>query len=136
MKGKTSQAEMESRVNEVSQLHLDGYTRSEVIQICSKWKVSDRAIDKYRSLALAKISEITSGTAEEEKTRIVTNLWRLYGRAKINGDSKEEHKLLLSLSKLLGLDKLTITHIGNMARTLKDVPDTALASVLEPNEEE
>lgn len=125
------------RVLEIIPLLLDGYSRQEILIHCAKWKIHDRTVDKYIKIAIEKVIQINTTSIEQNLAIITTNLWRLYRKAKEKDDPKEQHRLLMSLSKILGLDKLSL-HINTSdnKRLLKNLPTEALDKLLEDQNEE
>lgn len=136
MAGRTSAIEFEMRVTEIEQLCLNGYTRAEIVTYCNnkQWGVNPRTIDKYISVAMQKIQEINKGTAEQTLSIILTNLWMLFRKC---ADDREKHKLLLSISKLNGLDKISLHVNVDDQRVLKDLSnDELLAAIGKDKEDE
>ncbi len=127
---KSTKAELDQRVSEVQALLLQGYTRSYILQYGSKWGISDRQIEEYMAKASINLKEINSITLQENMALIASNLWDLFRKAKVDNDLSEQHKILMSLAKLKGLDQQAIHHIIEDKRELADMTDEDLDRAL------
>jgi hypothetical protein len=130
---KISAAEVEARVIEVERLYLMGYTTREIYVLCKHWEVTNKTINNYISKAKQRTNEINKETVEETRDMILKNLWHLFQLAK--DDSKEKHRLLLSIAKMVGLDKVHLNVNVTGERLLKNLSDSDLSKILEENEE-
>lgn len=128
---KSTKAQLEQRVKEVQELLLAGHTRSYVVQYGSKWKISDRQIDDYIAMANKIIKEINLISIQDNLALISSNLWDLFRKASLEQNLSEQHKILMSLAKLKGLDQHAITHIIEDKRELADLSDEELDAILE-----
>ena len=127
---KSTQAELNQRVSEVQALLLQGYTRSHILQYGSKWGVSDRQIEEYMSKATINLKEINSITLESNMALIASNLWDLFRKARAENNLSEQHKILMSLAKLKGLDQHAIHHVIEDKRQFSDLSDAELDRML------
>lgn len=125
---KISAAEVEARVIEVERLYLLGYTTREIYTLCKHWNVTNRTINNYISTAKQRTNEINKETVEETRDMILKNLWFLYQQAK--DDSKEKHRLLLSIAKVVGLDKIHLNVNVTGERILKNLSNEDLEDTL------
>lgn len=121
--------EMENRIQRVIQLLLDGYVHWQIVRETSDWKVSERQIQDYTSQALDRIKQANALTVQENLSTITTNLWTLYRAAIASKDNAEAHKVLTSIAKLRGLDKINI--VLDDKRSLEKVSDDELNKMLE-----
>lgn len=129
MAGKSiSAAEVEARVIEVERLYLLGYTTREINVLCKHWGVTPRTINNYISTAKQRTNEINKETVEDTRDMILKNLWCLFQQAKEN--SKEKHRLLLSIAKVVGLDKVHLNVNLTGERLLKDLSSEDLHAIV------
>lgn len=118
------------RVSEIQELILLGHTRSSILQLTSKYRVSDRMIDDYISKAKANISEVNNLTLQDNLATIVSNQWLLY-RAAIAGKNLQlARQILMDVAKVRGLDQQTINHVVNDQRELADLSNAELETIL------
>lgn len=127
---KSTQAELNQRVSEIQALLLQGYTRFYIVQYASKWAVSDRQVDDYIHKATVNLKEINSITLESNMALIASNLWDLFRKARTDNDLSEQHKILMSIAKLKGLDQHAIHHIIEDKRELAEMSDEDLETAL------
>lgn len=125
-KGNLTKAELSLRVQEVQNLLLNGATLSKIVEHGKKWNVSNRTIDDYIRKAKEKIAEINNPIVEETRSIILTDLWDLYQTA----ETKEKHKLLMSIAKIAGLDKITLHHNINNVRELHGLSNEELHAII------
>ena len=128
---KSTNAEVNQRVAEIQDLILQGYTRSHILQYGSKWKVSDRQIDDYLGQAKMALKEINQATIGDNQAIIINGLWGLFRAARADGNIAEQHKILMSIAKLKGLEQQTINHVIEDKRQLQDLSDSELDAILE-----
>lgn len=128
---KSTKCELNQRVTEVSSLLLEGRTRSYIVQYGSKWKVSDRQIDDYISMASKQIKEVNDTTIQDQLAILVQGLWDVYRTAVKEKNLAEQHKALNSLAKIQGLDQNTVL-LKVEARDLESTSDADLLSLLTP----
>lgn len=128
---KSTNAEVNQRVTEIQDLILQGYTRSHILQYGSKWQVSDRQIDDYLGQAKTALKEINQATIGDNQAIIINGLWGLFRAARADGNIAEQHKILMSIAKLKGLDQQTITHIIEDKRDLEHLSDADLDAILQ-----
>jgi hypothetical protein len=135
MGSKSTKIEVLQRVSEVQKLLLDGYTRSYILQYGSKWSLSDRQIDDYIRMANDQIKEVNLATLQDNLGMISANLWQLFREARVKDNISEQHKILMSLAKLKGLDQMIINHVIEDKRELADMSDAELDSILSSSNE-
>lgn len=128
---KSTKAEVDQRVSEITNLKLSGFTRSYIIQYGSKWGISDRQIDDYISMSTANIKEANQATLQDNLAMITTGLWEVYRKAKADGNLSEQHKVLMSLAKLKGLESYTVNHVIEDKRDHADLSDSDLDKLME-----
>lgn len=134
---RTSAAEYELRITEVQKLYLLGHTTREIVALTKHWNVSDKTIDKYISEVKRRVNEISKDSLPELKDKILSNYWKLYRAAEIRDDVKECHRLLVSIAKIGGLDKVHLNVNVTNERQLKDLSnDELLAAIGKDKDEE
>lgn len=127
---KSTLVEVDNRIKEIQAMLLDGRTRSEILQFGSKWKVGTRQIDDYIKQARDEIKEINSNTFQDNLSIVIRNLWDLFREARILSNIQEQHKILMSLSKIMGLEKITVNHIIEDKRPLETMSDEELQTLM------
>ena len=58
------------------------------------------------------------------------NLWEAFRQAKAEKNLSEQHKILMSLAKLKGLDQHTVNHVIEDKRQFSDLSDAELYRML------
>ena len=106
---KSTNAEIEKRVKEITNLLLNGYSRLDIIQYSSKYKVSDRQIDTYIKKALEGFRE---NIKEDLKTNFSIHINQRYNLYKI---AIKESNLKLALEILKDIAKLQGLYDNNIA---------------------
>lgn len=135
-KGNVSKAEVEAKVAEVLQMKLDGYSTAQIKELTKHWKLSDRSLNNYISRATEKLTAINLSTAEENRAFVLSNLTRLFREAKLDLDKKEQHRILNSIGKYAGLDKISINVSKGDERILKDLSNEDLQSLVKEDNED
>jgi len=126
------QAEMEKRVTKVTELVLDGRARYEIVKIAEEtWQVGENQTDKYIRKAKERLRQLNDKDIEDYRSTIIANLWVLFRDARKVRSIKEQHKILMSLAKVRGLDRQVITHEFPETRELATLSDEELDSILE-----
>lgn len=133
---KSTKAEINQRVNEISNLLLVGYTRSYILQYASKWQISDRHVDEYIKRAWQNIKEINDLTLQDNLSMITNQLWDLYRDARANNDRANANKALAQLAKIKGLEVHTINHVIEDTREFEKLTNEELDQLIEDNREE
>lgn len=127
---KTLRTHVLARISEVQELILLGHTRSSILQLTTKYRVSDRMIDDYISKAKANISEVNSLTLQDNLATIVSNQWLLYRAAIASKNLHLARQILMDVAKVRGLDQQTINHVVNDQRELADLSNAELETIL------
>lgn len=127
---KSTDAEVSARVTTVTGYLMDGYTKSDIIRFTSSWSVSSRQIETYIAQATAAIKEVNQLTLQENQGMILRNLWQLFKDARIAEDRPEQHKVLMSIAKLKGLDQMTVNHFIEDKRELAEMSDEELEAII------
>lgn len=133
---KSTLAEVSKRVTEVQTLLLSGYTRYYILQLATKWEVSEAQVDKYIGKANELIKEINKLSVQDNMALISANLWDTFRTAKSEKNLAEQHKVLMSIAKIKGLDLHTINHIIQDSRELESLSDSELTLILEGGKDE
>ena len=128
---KSTQAQLSQRVTEVQALLLQGFTRCYLLQYGAKWKISPRQMDEYISMATIQIKEINMLSIQDNMALISSNLWDLFRVAGKDNNRSEQHKILMSIAKIRGIDQHAITHIIEDRRELESLSDLELEQLLE-----
>lgn len=118
------------RVVEVRDFILLGHTRTEILRLTSKWRVSERMIDHYIATARKEIQEVNNLTLEENLSQIVNSLWILFRAEIAKSDTKAARLVLMDIAKVRGLDQQTINHIVEDKRDLANLSEDELESIL------
>lgn len=128
---KSTKAEVDQRVTEITSLLLDGYTRSYILKYGQKWKVSDNMIDQYTMRAWEQIKEINLRTAQENLSMVTTQLLNLLREARRQGNISEQRQIIMSIAKLRGLEQININHVIEDKREFEDMSEEALLKALD-----
>jgi hypothetical protein len=107
MSGRSTQLVMQTRVNELIKLFIQGITkRSDIIAHAtkSKWGVEDVTIDKvYIPKARAEFAEISKYEAKFELGLSLTRLNDLYNKSLAEGDFKTALAVQKEINDLVGI---------------------------------
>lgn len=122
-------SEVELRVQEIVKRKLRGHTRYKLLQLAAEWGIKEDRMDQLIGMATKRIVEASQVAIEEDVGTIVNNLWDLYQRAEVEDDRAEMHKIMATLSKIKGLDKIQVTLKDE--RSLGDIPEDSLDGVIE-----
>lgn len=130
---KSTKAEVDQRVTEIQTLLLQGQTRSFIQRYAKnqQWGVGEDQVDKYMTQATQIIKEINLATVQDNMALISSNLWDLYRKASKDSNLSEQHKILMSIAKLKGLDQYTVNHIIQDEREHASLSDEELNAMLE-----
>jgi hypothetical protein len=102
---KASNAEIQVRLDKVVEMLLDGHTKTTIVRHgAEKWGVATRQMEEYMAWAWEFIHEAGKEETPKQKARVLKNFWRLFQEAKEQGDRREQHALINSMSKILGLE--------------------------------
>lgn len=123
---KSSNAQMQERIDEVMLQLLTGSSRSQIQQnAAEKYQLTERPIDELIARATAQIKEINSPKIMDSVEQVMGNLWFLYKQALKAGDRRLSLDVLKEVAKVKGLNELTLIHkMGD--RDLKDADDSEL----------
>ena len=131
MAKKADQAQTDQRVKEICQWKLDGYTRTDILRFAKeKWQIGPDRTDQLIAEATSKIKEINALSIQDNMAILNNQYWNLWRQAAAIGDISEQHRILNSIAKLKGLDKVTINHIVEDKRELADLSDEELDRML------
>lgn len=119
-----------ARIKEVKEWLLLGYTRSEVLQLSSKFKVSDRMVDEYIKQARDQIREVNQFETKDMLDELVASQRVLYRAAIATKDLKLARQLLMDMAKLRGLDQTTVNVNVQRDEDLMKMSDEQLDSIL------
>ena len=118
---KSTDAEVQLRINHIYCMVVQGDSRKDIVRYGSKtWDVSSRTIDEY----LAKVhEEIKETYGKDYKEAIISKqlvqLDDLYKKNYSNEDFKECRSLIETKSKLLGLNEPEKKQIANEETSIK-----------------
>ena len=128
---KSTDTEVNERIQEVFELLLLGKTRSEIHRNTSKWNLHFRQIDTYISRANVELREVNKVSRDELSSQIKNNQWRLYNKAIIDSDHQLAAKILMDLAKIGGLDEQTVNHVVAERREVVEASDDDLTLILD-----
>lgn len=125
---KATQAELSVRLEQVTELLLDGHSRTHIQRASAEaWGLSTRQIDEYIRLATEEIEEINQASIEKHLALITRNLWSIYRSTRATEPSTAR-MALMDIAKLRGLDKTELTL--KVIRKHKDATDDELAKAI------
>lgn len=104
---KSTNAEIEARVNKIYDLLVNGANRSQILQYCTekaKWEVNERQIDEYIKRANQRLIELGKTHRETELGRAVARLNSLYFMSMSLQNFNVCLGIQRELNKLLGLN--------------------------------
>ena len=127
--GRADASVIEARIKEITRRKLRGHTRYKLLELATEWGVTEHRMDQLIAVANRRIIEASKTDIEEDVGTIVNNLWDLYERADIEGDRAEMHKIMATLSKIKGLDKIQISIKDD--RNLNNIEESQLDGVIE-----
>lgn len=127
---KSTKVEIIQRVREVQTHLLQGYTRNDILQYGSKWKVSDRQIDDYIAAARKNIKEVSQAGLENDLAIILSAMWETFRRAVSQNNVGEQRQILMAIAKLKGMDETRVNHVIEDKRELSNLSDTELDAIL------
>lgn len=131
MAKKATRAECEQRVKYVMKMLLDGFTRPDILEYCSKeWGLARASIDNLTAQATKRILAINEVECEQLMANVTSNYWSLYREARRNKQTGLASSILAQISKLKGIEKQRVEHSGTV--TLADL--VAHAKKKEENE--
>jgi len=118
---KSTDAEVQLRINHIYCMVVQGETRKDIVQYGSKkWDVSHRTIDEYLNRVH---EEIKQAYGKEYKEAIISKqllmLDDLYKKNYTNEDFKECRSLIETKSKLLGLNEPEKRQVANEETSIK-----------------
>lgn len=127
---KSSNAQMQERIDEVMLQLLTGSSRAQIQQnAAEKYGLTERPIDELIARATAQIKEINAPKIMDSVEQVMGNLWFLYKQALKAGDRRLSLDVLKEIAKVKGLNELTLIHkMGD--RDLKDASDDELEAAL------
>jgi hypothetical protein len=120
---KSNKVEIRRRIEEVKLMLVEGYSRSEIVQFCSKdYRLGARGIDKYISKAFEEISLEFKPKAEKELVRHLARREYLFKKAINKNDLHLALKVDDSAAKLKGLliDQAVVVPEGKTLRIIDD----------------
>ena len=128
---KCDKSETNQRITEIVQLKLTGHTRSYILEYATeKWAISEHRVDQLIALATQCLKEVNQLTLQDNQAIIVGSLWDLFRQARIENDRPEQHKILMSIAKLKGLDQMTVNHVIEDKRELAEMSDEELDAII------
>lgn len=120
-KPKSTNGEIELRINKVFDLLISGATRAQIIQYASEkagWNITDRTIDEYISRANERILEIGKVHRDYEFSRSLARLNQLY----FHGLTLQNHSVCLGIVKeinrMMGIGSVKTEIISTRSQTL------------------
>ena len=109
---KATLAEMSERISTLVELMLKGHTRGQIVHYCTQnYKVKERQALIMMAKATARIKEINHKDAETVFSTILMNYWKIFRKATDKNDLHLCMQVLEKISKLKGLDQITVNHV-------------------------
>ena len=106
---KSTDAEVESRVQEIVQLLTSGKDRPHILHYASsRWSVTERTAAEYYGRATARLIDIGKSKAELSLGIYLNVLWDNCERARQKEELGEVRQTIMSMAKLSGLDQQNI----------------------------
>lgn len=128
---KCDKSETNQRVTEIVGLKTQGYTRHYILQYATnKWKISEARVDQLIGMATVQLKELNALTVQDNMAIITHGLWDAYRQAKTASNITEQHKILMSIAKLKGLEQHTINHVIEDKRDLAGMTDEELDKLM------
>lgn len=125
---KSTNAQMQERIDEVMLQLLTGSSRAQILQYATKYDVCDKTVDTLIARARDAIKEIAAPDRMAAVDQVMGNLWFLYKQALKAGDRRLSLDVLKEVAKVKGLNELTLIHkMGD--RDLKDADDSELDAI-------
>lgn len=106
---KSTNAELEMRVNKVYELLINSWNRYDILQYVRKnWDIEDKQADNYIAKAKEIIKENAKQTQEEWLEDTKNKLQDLYKKAMSQKQTRECRQIIVTANKVLGYEKLSI----------------------------
>ena len=122
--------ETETRIKEIIAKQLDGYTRTELLEFIGTWGLKRSQADNLIRLASERFKEINKSSIQDIQALVFNNYLHELRQARAEGDRSSIISILKEVSKIHGLDKVTINHIVEDKRELADLSDADLEAML------
>ena len=110
---RTPNVELEARIQKVSDLILDGYSRSQIVTFCEqKFEVHEETADRYIKTAMERFATAADPDRRSELQQALERYRSLYAKCLSVQDYKAAASIQDRICKLLGLwdDSLTVKH--------------------------
>lgn len=101
---KSTNAEVEIRINTVVKLFLQGYTRADIVRYCSRFLISSRQVDTYILKSKNQIRQISAADKEDQLYKALARYEDLYKNCYKNQDWGGCQSIQNSINKLMGLN--------------------------------
>lgn len=109
---KCTNAESSLRINKVLEMILSGHTNGQIKHFCAlNYKIEVRHSETIIAKATQRIKEINDKDNEKTLSIVLMNYWKLYRKATGDGDISLCIQILEKISKLKGLDQITVNHV-------------------------
>lgn len=134
---KSTDIEIENRIQEVFKLICKGRVRNEILRYASKWDLSDRQVDEYIYRAQERLYELNKTKRELIHAQVINGLWENIEIAKSGLASQfglvevgEVRQSLMAIAKLAGLDQQNISLKVESVKELDHVETEELTLML------
>lgn len=133
---KATQVEMEQRVNYVLELILEAHRPSEILRlVAERYKISYRSCEELWARAKQRMIENNRQTIEESAAEISAHYWDIINQTKKVKEFSTSISALKEVSKLKGLDQVTVNHNINV-KEFDNMPDDAIDAYFEKKKDE
>lgn len=135
VRNKATNMEIFNRVQESIGLLMKGMGRQEILQHTSeKWGVCERAAEEIVNRAKKILIEKSRNSLDEDIAIVMANWWKMFNEAREDGDRQYSSVALKEISKLKGLEQITINHTFTKNEEIKDIDDDFIeAEVVKKN---
>ncbi len=133
---KASDAEMDQRTTFVYELIMEAKRTSEILGIVTeKYKISVSSAEGLIARAKQRMIENNRQTIEESAAEISAHYWDIINQTKKVKEFSTSISALKEVSKLKGLDQVTVNHNINV-KEFDNMPDDAIDAYFEKKKDE
>lgn len=134
---KANDAEMEVRINHCLELILEAHRTSEILRIIAeRYKISYRSSEEILARAKHRMIENNKQTVEEAAAEISAHYWDIINQTKRVKEFNTSIAALKEVSKLKGLDQVTVNHVVHNTKELEEIPIDAIEAELVDKKDE
>lgn len=134
---KATHVEMEQRINYCLELILEAHRPSEILRIIAeRYKISYRSCEEVWARAKHRMIENNRQTLEESAAEISAHYWDIINQTKKVKEFNTSIAALKEVSKLKGLDQVTVNHVVHNNKELEEIPIDAIEAELVDKKDE